>query len=84
MEQGRLHHMAKGFEDLNQTQCLPILIIRDPLHWMHSLVRARGLFVVVTACCLRLPTYHFPCVCDIMADSPHHLTLLLVNILSFL
>jgi hypothetical protein len=38
MEQDRLHHVAPGFETLNQTQCLPILIVRDPLHWMHSMV----------------------------------------------
>ena len=39
MEYRRLHHIAPGLHMYNQTQCLPIVIIRDPFAWMQSMVR---------------------------------------------
>ena len=41
MEARRLHHSAPGAKDLDQTQCLPVVIVRDPYHWMQSMVRTR-------------------------------------------
>jgi hypothetical protein len=67
MEQDRLKHVAPGFENLNQTQCLPVLIIRDPLHWMHSMVcrlHARAFS------CLLAVTAPFLCLLDTLACWP--------------
>lgn len=38
MEWVRLKHVASGMKDRNQSQCLPIVIVRDPYHWMQSMV----------------------------------------------
>ena len=42
MEYQRLQHSAVGRSALlNQTNCLPIILIRDPYQWMQSMVRTR-------------------------------------------
>ena len=42
MEYRRLHHIAPGLNVYNQTQCLPVVIIRDPFAWMQSMVRRKA------------------------------------------
>jgi hypothetical protein len=41
MEYRRNNHVAAGLSRYNQTQCLPIVIIRDPFAWMQSMVREK-------------------------------------------
>jgi hypothetical protein len=38
MEWRRLNHVASGMEKRNQTAALPVVVIRDPYHWMQSMV----------------------------------------------
>lgn len=38
MEYVRLNHTAGGLEDYNQTNVLPIVLIRDPFYWMQRYV----------------------------------------------
>ncbi|KAL7565791.1 hypothetical protein ACA910_015571 [Epithemia clementina (nom. ined.)] len=42
MEARRLRHVAKTGKSsgLDQTKCLPIVIVRDPYHWMQSMCKA--------------------------------------------
>ena len=35
----RLKHVAAGMNKKNQSECLPIVIVRDPYNWMQSMVR---------------------------------------------
>ena len=38
----RLHHKAKvGSNDIDQTHVLPVVMIKDPYHWMKSMCRTR-------------------------------------------
>ena len=39
MEARRLKHTAPGAGKFNQSNCLPVVIVRDPYHWMQSMVR---------------------------------------------
>lgn len=39
MEFVRMNHTAPGFSGWNKEHCLPVVVIRDPYHWMHSMVR---------------------------------------------
>lgn len=41
MERKRLHHSAPEMEVMNQTNCLPVVVIRDPYHWMQSMCKER-------------------------------------------
>jgi hypothetical protein len=34
----RLKHVAPGMDKKDQSKCLPVVIIRDPYHWMQSMV----------------------------------------------
>lgn len=36
----RLDHVAPGMEKRDQSNCLPVVIIRDPYHWMQSMCRS--------------------------------------------
>lgn len=36
----RLHHVAPGMEHVEQRDVLPIIIMRDPFHWMQSMCRS--------------------------------------------
>eukprot|EP00977_Amphora_coffeiformis_P010891 scaffold2574_cov168-Amphora_coffeaeformis.AAC.3 len=36
----RLDHVAPGMEKRDQTKCLPVVIIRDPYHWMQSMCKS--------------------------------------------
>jgi hypothetical protein len=37
----RLSHKANGLEKEDQTKVMPVVMIRDPFHWMQSMVRDR-------------------------------------------
>ena len=36
----RLHHVATGMDRVRQEDVLPIVIVRDPLHWMQSMCKS--------------------------------------------
>jgi len=40
MEARRLHHVAPGAEKFVHEKCLPIVIVRDPYHWMQSMCKS--------------------------------------------
>ncbi|GKY92989.1 hypothetical protein MPSEU_000267500 [Mayamaea pseudoterrestris] len=40
MEFVRLNHTASGLEKYNQLEALPIVLIRDPYSWMHSMCKS--------------------------------------------
>jgi hypothetical protein len=37
----RLHHIAPGMDQIRQEHVLPIIMIRDPFHWMQSMCKSQ-------------------------------------------